>query len=142
MIEKNPLDPQRIRKISGSFAFIEHRFLRDGFFGSLEHHELLLYLFLVLVSDRSGLSYYSYEKICTLLHLSPEQYITARNGLIKKDLIMFDGFLFQLLSLPVKPVPATSRPLYSREKEEEWVRCDAADIARLVDRAFPRKSHP
>jgi hypothetical protein len=32
MIEKTPLCPERVRKIAGSFAFIEHRFLRQGFF--------------------------------------------------------------------------------------------------------------
>ena len=100
MIEKTPLCPQRLRKITGSFAFIEHRFLRDGFFESLAHHELLLYLFLVLVADRKGLSYYSYDKICTLLRLSIEQYLWARDALIEKDLIAFDGTLFQVLSLP------------------------------------------
>jgi hypothetical protein len=57
MIEKSPLCPHRGRKITGSFAFLEHRFLRDGFWTGLTHHELLLYIFLVLVADRSGLSY-------------------------------------------------------------------------------------
>jgi len=56
-IEKIPLNPNRIRKISGSFAFIQHRFLRNGFWASLDHHQLLLYLFLVIVADRNGLSY-------------------------------------------------------------------------------------
>jgi hypothetical protein len=27
MIEKSPLCPERVRKITGSFAFLEHRFL-------------------------------------------------------------------------------------------------------------------
>ena len=63
MITKAPLDHDRVRKIAGSFAFIEHRFLRNGFFSALTHHELLLYVFLVLVADRNGLSYYSYDKI-------------------------------------------------------------------------------
>ena len=58
MITKAPLDHDRDRKITGSFAFIEHRFLRNGFFSVLNHHELLLYVFLALVADRSGLSYY------------------------------------------------------------------------------------
>ena len=49
MIVKKPLVPDRIRKIGGSFAFIEHCFLRNGFWESLNHHELLLYVFLVLV---------------------------------------------------------------------------------------------
>ena len=58
MIKKKILNQQRVRKIEGSFAFIEHRFLRHGFWKSLKHHELLLYLFLVLAADRNGISYY------------------------------------------------------------------------------------
>lgn len=133
MIEKNPLVPQRIRKIRGSFAFIEHRFLRDGFWSSMGHHELLLYLFLVLVSDRKGLSYYSYDKICTLLRTSPDDYIVARDGLIKKDLIAFDGFLFQVLSLPEKGVSSSCRILKSRE---EMVQSDPATIDQLIARSL------
>jgi hypothetical protein len=49
MIEKDLLCANRMRKITGSFAFIEHRFLRDGFWASLSHHELLVYFFLVIV---------------------------------------------------------------------------------------------
>ena len=90
----HPLCPDRVRKIRGSFAFIEHRFLHDGFWADLGHHQLLLYLFLVMVADRFGLSYYSYDKICTLLRLSVDDYIDARNTLIEKDLLGFDGQAF------------------------------------------------
>jgi hypothetical protein len=99
-IEKKPIVSERIRGIKGSFAFIEHRFLRNGFWAILSHHEILLYLFLILVADRQGLSYYSYDKICTILRISLEQYCSARNSLVEKDLIAFDGTLFQVLSLP------------------------------------------
>lgn len=102
MIEKKPLIGQRVRKIDGSFAWIGHRFLRQGFWGSLTHHELLFYLFLVIVADRQGISYYSFDKICSLSGLTPDEYILARNALIDKDLIAFDGRLFQVLSLPKK----------------------------------------
>ena len=71
---------------------------------SLNQKELLLYLFLVLASDRNGLSYYSYDRICTLLQFNLDEYIAARDGLIEKDLIVFDGSLFQVLALPPKPV--------------------------------------
>lgn len=104
MIEKTPLCPDRIRKITGSFAFIEHRFLRGGYFACLDRNEVLLYLFLVLVSDRNGLSYYSYDRICTIVRICTDEYIAARNGLIQKDLIAFDGRVFQVLSLPDEPV--------------------------------------
>lgn len=55
MIKRNPLIADRVRKIGGSFAFIEHRFLRNGFWASLGHHELLLYLFLILAADRQAI---------------------------------------------------------------------------------------
>ena len=42
MIAKSPLCPERVRKITGRFAFLEHRFVRDGFWSSLSQHELLL----------------------------------------------------------------------------------------------------
>lgn len=100
MIQKKLLRPDRVRKIPGSFAAIEHRFLRDGFWADLSHHELLLYVLLVLVSDRNGLSYYSYDKLCSLLHFTVDDYIQARNALIDRDLLAFDGTLFQVLSLP------------------------------------------
>ena len=104
MINKKILNPDRVRRINGGFSYIPHRFLTDGFLSSLSQKELLLYLFLVLVSDRYGLSFYSYDSICSLLQLTSGQYIEAREGLMEKDLIAFDGRLFQVLDLPSKPI--------------------------------------
>jgi len=100
MIKKKIFNPERIRRIDGGFSFIPHRFLLEGFLSSLNQEELLLYLFLIIASDRNGLSFYSYDIICTLLQFNLDEYITARDGLIEKDLIAFDGTLFQVLSLP------------------------------------------
>lgn len=119
MIEKTILCPERVRKIEGSFAFLEHRFLRDGFWVSLSHDELLLYLLLVLAADRAGLSYYGYDKLCTLLGIPVDEYIVARNALIDKDLIAFDGRFFQVLSLPAKPAMRAKRLLRSTEDMAE-----------------------
>ena len=129
MIKKSPLCPQQVRKIKGRFAFIEHRFLRDGFFATLNHHELALYLFLVLVADRNGLSYYSFDKICSLLQIETDLYILARNALIKKDLIAFDGHLFQVLSLPNRPVTEPKKPLKTKKHMEEG---DPATVRQLI----------
>ena len=133
MIQRNPIQCKRVRKIVGSFAFIEHRFLRDGFFTALSHHELMLYFFLILAADRNGLSYYSYEKICTLLRISLDEYILARDALIQKDLIAFDGYLFQVLSLPEKLCVDPARCLTSREDMERY---DPATIGQLIGRSF------
>jgi len=103
MIKKKILSPERIRRIDGGFSFIPHRFVLEGFVSSLNQVELLLYLFLIMASDRNGVSFYSYDRICTLLELNLDQYIASRNSLIEKDLIGFDGTLFQVLSLPHKP---------------------------------------
>jgi hypothetical protein len=103
MIKKKVLNDNRIRRTNGGFSFIPHRFLNDGFLAALDQHQLLLYFFLVLASDRYGLSYYAYDSICTATRLTVEQYIEARNSLIKKDLVAFDGTLFQVLELPAKP---------------------------------------
>lgn len=117
MIKKKVLNPNRIRCIERGFSFIPHRFLTDGFLSSLDHKELLLYFFLVLVSDRQGLSFYSYDAICSLLQLSAEDYIRARDALIEKDLIAFDGTLVQVLDLPAKPPSTVRREERPRQHE-------------------------
>jgi hypothetical protein len=109
MIKKKILNPDRIRRIHGGFSFIPHRFLGDGFLASLQQKEILLYLFLVIAADRYGLSFYSYDAICTLLGLDLDQYINARDGLIDKELIAFNGTIFQVLDLPAKPVSPSAR---------------------------------
>jgi hypothetical protein len=107
MIKKRLLNAQRVRRIEGGFSFIPHRFLADGFLSSLGQKEFLLYMFLVLAADREGLSFYSYDSICSFLQLSLDQYVEARDSLIDKDLIAFDGTIFQVLELPSKPKDGT-----------------------------------
>lgn len=131
MIKKKILNPDRIRRIDGGFSFIPHRFLSDGFLAALPQKELLLYLFLITVSDRHGLSFYSYDSICSLLKMDLDQYISARNGLIDKDLINFDGTVFQVLDLPTKPVvSATQQQAFPVQKKNQ------AAIARIIDQSM------
>ncbi len=127
-----PLMAERIRRIEpGGFAFIPNRFLREGFFTSLPPDELRLYLLLVLAGDRHGLSFYSYDRICSLLEVTPERYIAARNALIAKDLLAFDGTRFQVLSLPERPRFEAPQPLTTEADLEEH---DPATIRqRLLD---------
>ena len=100
MINKKIINSKRVRCINGGFSFIPHRFLTDGFVSALDPDQLLLYFFLVIAGDRNGLSFYSYDSICNLLQMSVDQYLQARDALIKNDLIAFDGTIFQVLQLP------------------------------------------
>jgi hypothetical protein len=134
MVNRKPLVCDRIRRIDGSFAWIGHRFLRSGFFTSLTRDELLLYFFLVLVADRQGLSYYHYDKICSLLCFSVDDYIVVRNQLIEKDLIAFDGTFFQVLSLPRTPVNLTKL----LQNLEDMETADPATIEQIISRQFNR----
>jgi hypothetical protein len=129
MVDKAPLVPERLRRIQGGFSFVEHRFLRDGFWQTLSHAELLLYFFLVLVGDRDGVSFYSYDRICSLLDIHLDDYLLARNSLIQKDLIAFDGHLFQVLSLPESPVRQAKRLL---KTEEDMLEKDPATVHRSL----------
>jgi hypothetical protein len=133
MIKKKILNPDRIRRINGGFSFIPHRFVYDGFLASLQQKELLVYLFLVIVSDRHGLSFYSYDAICTLLQLDLDQYISARDGLMDKDLIAFDGTVFQVLDLPATPVLTQSKSQFDPKPKKK-----SATIAQLIDKSLKR----
>ena len=63
MLTKRPQPPRpdRTRSIRGSFSWIDYRFFREGFDQGLTRLEKLLYLVLVAVSNRDGVSFYSGE---------------------------------------------------------------------------------
>ena len=117
-IHQPPLVVERVRSIGNrGFAFVPNRFLLDGFVAALGSDELLLYFFLVLAADRRGISFYHYDTLCSLLGMPRERYVHARNGLVDKDLVAFDGTHFQVLELPAQP-PRTPSPLRTREQFE------------------------
>ena len=85
-------EPQKVRTIKGSFAWVDHRLLRNGYLAVTTHQDLALYLFLVLVADRNGVSFYRKEKICDALNLDFRQFEVARDRLINLKLIAFEGY--------------------------------------------------
>lgn len=135
-VHRAPPRPDRIRRPTGGFAFVPNRFLHEGFFASLDHVERSLYLFLVLAGDRNGVSFYGHERICATLEISLDDYITARNGLINKDLLAFDGTRFQVLSLPPAPVLPVRPPLVT---DDDFEGHDPATVRRLVHASLDRQ---
>lgn len=130
-IHRAPIAPDRVRVIDGSFVFVPHKFLRSGFLASLTSDERDLYFFLLLAGDRRSVSFYHYDSICSVLECSLDAYITARNGLISKDLVAFDGSRFQVLSLPDKPLTPSTIALSTELDMENH---DPATIRHIIDR--------
>jgi hypothetical protein len=117
MTLKRLLYPERIRKIEGSFSWIDHRFVTGGFLHDLSTIEILVYFFLVAVSDRNGLSFYHDDRIVSLLKIDLAALGKAREGLIRRSLIAYQFPLYQVLSLPPKPIPLPTKE--EREREEQ-----------------------
>lgn len=133
---RTPPRPDRIRRLAGGFAFVPNQFLHHGFFASLSHTERSLYFFLVLASDRNGVSFYTYDRICDALEITHDDYFLVRNSLIAKDLIAFDGVRFQVLSLPPAPIAPPRPPLVSQDDFEDH---DPATIRSIVRSSLDRR---
>ncbi len=66
--------------------------------------EKLLYLVLVAVSNRDGVSFYSDERLEELLDIRHQHELTgARDELVARDLIAFKEGVYQVLDLPTGP---------------------------------------
>ena len=115
---KRVLHPERLRKIEGSFSWIDHRFITGGFLRDLCTLEILLYLFLVSVSDRNGLSFYHDDRMASLLKIDLPALGQAREGLVLRSLLAYESPLYQVLSLPPQPVILPSREERSQKEEE------------------------
>jgi len=102
------IDPDRIRKITGSFSWIDHRFISGGFIHNLSRDEILIYLFLVAVADRQGLSFYHDDRICSLLKIDLASLGEAREGLVERSLIAWRSPIYQVLALPSHPTGTLS----------------------------------
>ena len=102
--------PQRVRKIEKTFAWIDHRVLRNGFLPVMTPEDQSLYLFLVLAADRNGVSFYRKEKICDCLGLDFQQFEVAKDRLIGMKLIAFEPYsvlspngFYQVLPVDTQP---------------------------------------
>jgi hypothetical protein len=85
--------------------------LTNGMLSSMSPLERQLYLLLVLAADRRGISFYGDQKIQRTLACTQQELNRARAALMARDLLAYDGAIYQLLSLPqhATPTQATSR---------------------------------
>jgi hypothetical protein len=110
MIQKRILVAGRLRRPPATgWSWIDRRFLREhGDY--LSREAMLLYLFLAVVADRHGLSFYSDHTLSSRLHLSQQALERARQELLDRDLIAYQLPLVQVLSLPTPTVSRRPEP--------------------------------
>lgn len=107
-----PLRPDRLRRLERPFSWIPFRILTSGLLAQLSRPAKLLYFFLCLVADQHGLSFYGEQRLRGLLAFTGLELARARHELCKRDLLAFDGRIYQLLSLPQpasRPPPPPDR---------------------------------
>jgi len=136
MSERRIPQPHRVRKIEGSFAWIDHRLLRHGHLSLMMHQDQALYLFLCLAADRDGVSFYRQEKICDTLGLAWDEFHVARDRLIGLKLIAFEAYsattpngFYQVLPVDGRAADlatATLRQGPVRQRRERTARSDMA----------------
>jgi hypothetical protein len=85
--------------------------VREGHIERCDTHALALYLMLVTVADRQGLSYYGDGRLAQGLSLSVTELQRARERLVAAQLLAYQAPLYQVLDLS----PTLSR-LGEREK--------------------------
>lgn len=112
---REPILPQRQRRIPPQFSWLDHRLVRDGHVQGRSAPALALYLFLVTVADADGLSWYSDAGLCQQLSWSDAQLRSARAELQQAGLIAYRQPLVQVLDLA--PTLAPSTPMPRREGE-------------------------
>lgn len=125
----NILEQRRIRQIRGSFSWIDHRVITGGFLDELPTISILLYFFLMAVSDRHGISYYRDDRLCRILKIDLDSLGKARSDLILRSLIAYQYPVYQVLSLPEEPV----KPPSAEELAEEKRRKDLSYLQKMKE---------
>lgn len=105
---REPIVPQRRRRVPPQFSWVDHRLVRDGHVQGRSASALALYLFLVTVADADGLSWYSEEALCRQLSCEAAQLHRDRAELQQAALIAYRKPLYQVLDLAPVPTPVAN----------------------------------
>src|SRR4030042_995480 len=83
-----------------SYSIIDHQILHGRYLHRLSHESMILYLFLVVVGDRQGRSFYSDRSIMEILRLSAPKLNHAREELISEALVSYKRPYWEVKNIP------------------------------------------
>lgn len=101
------------------FSWLDRRLVRNGYFRNCSAEALKLYLFLICVADRDGLSFYSDRAICEMLNFEKSQLKAAKFCLIEADLVLFERSVCQVLELTDGSCPEIKIPVLDVKRQVE-----------------------
>lgn len=113
-------------RFAKSYSIIDHQLLHRGYLHRLSHEAMVLYLFLAVVGDKDGRSFYADTTIVDILRLTPKQLGSARNHLLSENLIEYHGPYFR-----VKNIQEGGHDYVRRNKTKNTLsaRCNEADLS-------------
>jgi hypothetical protein len=91
------------RKLPRRYGIIDQRIVSEGYLKSLPAEAVSLYVFLCVVADRIGRSWYSDGRLITLIRTA--SLANARQALIDAKLICWEPPVYTVLEVP-EPVQA------------------------------------
>src|SRR4030067_1379499 len=83
-----------------SYSIIDHQILHGRYLHRLSHEAMILYLFLVVVGDRQGRSFYSERTITEILRVSVSALHHAREELISEGLVSYRRPHWEVKNIP------------------------------------------
>ena len=83
-----------------SYSIVDHQLLHQGFFHRLSVEALAVYLFLVVVSDREGRSYYAERTLIEILRIAAGKFAGILEELTLSGLIDYRRPYFWVKNLP------------------------------------------
>jgi hypothetical protein len=115
------------------FGWIDHRLVRDKHIRRCDYTAWALYLFLVIVGDQQGLSYYSDRSIQKFLSMDQETLRYAKRNLLQAGFIAFDVPIYQVLALDHQRV--VEPPTHEQERvDKPKTHCGPEAIGDLLRR--------
>jgi hypothetical protein len=104
--QKLMVRPDRRRVVPPRFSWLDQRLVREGHLRTLSLAAQSLYLFLTVVGDANGVSWYSTRRIVLEIGLGQDELEAARAELIRAELIGFNEGVYQVLEVPHRVVSA------------------------------------
>jgi hypothetical protein len=71
-----------------SYSIVDHKLLHGKYLHNLSHSAMALYLFLVVVGDQEGKSFYGEKTLVSILRMTPAQLHSAIGELVQAGLIV------------------------------------------------------